>query len=264
MRRWILIGGSVLGALILVVVIVLFFVVSSLDSLIKVAVEKYGSEITQVEVRLKEAQVSVTSGKGALRGLSIGNPAGFKTDTAFRLGEISLALDVGSVTGDPIVIKELVVAAPEVTYEIGTQGTNIDAIRRNVDASLGKGKDAGGKSTPSKGKGESGGPKLVIENVYIRSGKVNVSTPLAQDKKLSATLPDIHLTGIGKDKGGATSAEVVERLLGALAEGTTKAVSTLNLEGVMGTAKDAAGGVKGAVEEGTKGVGGAFKKLFGR
>ena len=68
MKRWLLIGGGVGAGLILVVVIVLFFVVSSLDSLIKVAVEKYGSEITQVDVRLKEAEVSVTSGQGALRG----------------------------------------------------------------------------------------------------------------------------------------------------------------------------------------------------
>jgi hypothetical protein len=44
------------------------------------------------EVRLNEAEVSATSGQGALLGLTIGNPKGFKTDSAFRLGEISLTL----------------------------------------------------------------------------------------------------------------------------------------------------------------------------
>ena len=262
MKRWLLIGGGIVGALIVVLLIVFFFVLSSLDSLIKAAVEKYGSEYTKVKVQLKEADVSVTSGKGALRGLTIGNPPGFKTDSAFRLGEISVALDVGSVTKDPVVINEIVITAPEVTYEIGATGTNIDTIRKNVDASVGK--ETGGKTGAGSSKEESEGPKLVIENLYVRGGKVNVSTPLAQGKELTASLPDIHLTGIGRDKGGASPGEVVEKLLGALSQGTARAVSTLNLEGVLGSAKEAVGGAKGTVEEGAKGVGDAVKGIFGR
>ena len=78
-------------------------------------------------MRLNEAAVSATSGQGALRGLSVGNPKRFKTPTAFELDEISLTLDIGSITSDPIVIKEIVVSAPRVTYELGPQGSNIDA-----------------------------------------------------------------------------------------------------------------------------------------
>ena len=134
MKRWLLIGGGLVGGLIVVIAIVLFFVVSSLDSIIKAAVEKYGSEVTQVEVRLDKAKVSITSGEGSLRGLTVGNPEGFKTDRAFSLGEISVALDVGTVTQNPVVIKEIVILAPEVTYELGSGGSNIDVILRNVNA----------------------------------------------------------------------------------------------------------------------------------
>jgi hypothetical protein len=86
MKRWLLIGGG----LVIVVIAGLFYLYSSLGSLIKAAVEKYGSEITQAKVRLNAAEVSATSGTGALRGLYVGNPQGFKTPSAFKLGEISL------------------------------------------------------------------------------------------------------------------------------------------------------------------------------
>ena len=261
MKRWFFIGGGVLAGLILLLLVILFFVVSSLDSLIKAAVEQYGSEITQVEVRLKEAEVSVTSGKGALRGLRVGNPEGFQTPNAFSLGEISLVLDVATVTKDTIVIKEIVITAPEVTYELGVRGNNIDAIRRNIEASLGKGKGKPKGKVASKDEG--GGPKLVIEHLYVRNGKVNVSATMLKGRKLSAPLPEIHLTGIGKKRGGATPGEVVQKVVGAIGQGTTKAVATLNLDKVLGTAKDTVTGVKGLSEKAVEGVGGTFKKLFG-
>ncbi len=162
MKRWVLIGG---GLIVLIAIVVLYFVFSSLDSLIVAAVEKFGSQITQTEVRLKEAKVSVTSGEGALRGLSMGNPKGFKTGNALRLGEISLKLDVGTVTKDPVVIKEIVISAPQVTYEFGPNGSNIDAIKRNINAYVGKGKDKPIEKGTAKNGKKKEGRKLVIEHL---------------------------------------------------------------------------------------------------
>lgn len=259
MKRWLLIGG---GLLVILIAVIVFFVLSSLDSVIKAAVEKYGSEITQVDVRLNKAEVSVSSGQGALRGLKVGNPKGFKTESAFRLGEISMKLDVGTVTGDTVVIKEIVISAPQVTYELGPGGNNIAAIRRNVDAYMGprrgKAKDKGTAKGDDKG-----GKKLVIEHLYIRDGRVNISATMLEGKKLSAPLPDLHLTDIGKRKGGATPGEAVEKVLGAVGQGVGKAVATLNLDKVLGTAKAGVAAAKDTVEKGTKGAGDALKKLFG-
>ena len=58
------------GVLIAVLAIVVYVAFSSLDKIIKAAVEKYGSEITQATVTLNEVELSVSSGKGVLRGLS--------------------------------------------------------------------------------------------------------------------------------------------------------------------------------------------------
>ena len=276
MKRWLLIGSGLVAGLIVVIAIVLFFVVSSLDSIIKAAVEKYGSEVTQVEVRLDKAKVSITSGEGSLLGLTVGNPKGFKTDQAFSLGEISVALDVGTVTQDPIVIKEIVISAPEVTYELGSGGSNIDAIQRNVNAYAGTGKGKAKEKAPSKGDDQEG-RKLIIQHLYVKKGKVNVSATMLKGETLSAALPDIHLRDIGKQKGGADPTEVVEKLVRAISQSSVKAVGTLDLDKVVGSAKEAVAGMKGqlegakgstagakvAAEEGAKSLGGAFKKAFG-
>ena len=256
MKRWVYVGG----ALLVLVVIGVYFFFSSLDSIVKTAIEKIGSSATQAEVRVKAVNIELTSGKGALRGLTVGNPSGFKTERALSLGEISLQVDVGSVTKDTIVIKEIVVTAPEVTYEIGGQGSNIDALRRNVDAYAGAAK---GKAQKAEGGGE--GKKLIVENLYIRNGKVNVSASALGGKTLGAPLPDIHLTNIGKQSGGATAGEVARQVLGAIGQGATKAVTALPDVGkLLGAAKESAAGAAGSVGEAAKEAGEGLKKLFGK
>jgi hypothetical protein len=262
MKRWLLIGGALGVGLIVLVIIVIVYVYSSLDSLIKAAVEKVGSKITQVEVQLDEVEISVTSGQGALRGLTVGNPKAFETANAFRLGEVSLKIDIGTVTKDTVVIKEILISAPQVTYEFGPTGSNIDAIRRNVDAFMATQRTGSkGESKPKDSDDE--GRKLIIENLYVRDGKVGVSATMLKGKTLSAPLPNIYLTDIGKKKGGATPGEVVEKVLGSIGQEAKNAVGTLNIGNVMDTAKEGMAGAKATAEEATKDVGGTLKKLFG-
>jgi hypothetical protein len=172
MKRWLYIGGGAVLAILILVAIGVYFPLSSLDSIVKAGVEKYGSDMTQVTVKLDDVKIELTSGKGALRGLTVGNPPGFKSDRALSLGEIGLQLDTGSVTKDTIVIKEISITAPEVTYEFGLKGSNLDALKRNVDAYSAQGKDKGKAADSATGED---GKKMVIEHLYVRNGKVNVS-----------------------------------------------------------------------------------------
>ena len=264
MKRGLLIGG---GVAVVIAVAAVWLLYSSLDSLVRAAVEKYGSEITRTEVRLNEVVISATSGEGVLRGLKMGNPKGFKSDSAFRLGEVRVRIDIDSLGRDTVVIKAVVIAAPRITYELGPSGSNIDAIRRNVDSYRGTG------TGQAQGGGEAG-TKLVIDDLYIRGGKVAVSATALEGRTLSATLPDIHLTGIGREKGGATPAEVLDRVIGAVGQGAGKAVASLGLGKMLGAAKEQAAGATKALEKGAAGAkdlldkgardaGSTLKKLFG-
>lgn len=254
MKRGILIGG---GVVVVVIAVVAFYLYSSLDTLIQAAVEKYGSEITQAQVTLDKVELDPVSGKGALRGLTVGNPEGFETPSAFELGAISITIDIGTITSDAIVVKEIVIDKPGVTYELSGGGNNIDAIRNNVDAYMAKhGLAKGGGEA---GKEQAEGPKLIIENLYVRDGTVSVSATILQGKSMTAPLPDIHLKDIGKEKGGASPGEVAERVMTSIGDGASKAVGGLGVGKTLDSLKQSLGGVTEgvgkSVGEATKSVG---------
>lgn len=273
MKKGFLVGG---GVVVVVIAVAVFYLWSNLGSVIKAAVEKYGSEITQAKVTLNTVDLSTTSGEGALKGLTVGNPAGFKTESAFKLEAISLKVDTGTITGDPIVIKEIVIQAPAVTYEYAPSGSNLDAIKKNIDAFTKK--MGGGSSAASS---SDGGKKVIIENLYVRDGRVDVAASFLQGKSLGAPLPTIHLKDIGKEKKGASAGEVADKVMSAIIASAGKAVSTLNLDdlakkagaqldAVKGQATDAmkkategAGGAGDTVKEGAAGAGDAIKGLLG-
>lgn len=275
----VLIGLAVLA---IIVAGGLYFVWSNLGSIIKTAVEEAGSEVTQVSVTLDNVDVDkLTDGQAGIRGLTVGNPSGFQTDSALKLGEVSVKVDPATVTSDVIVIKEVVIAAPEVTYEFGSGGSNIGTIQKNVEKAAGGSSSGGGSGDSSSGGGESEGPKLVIENVYVRDGKVNVSADFLKGQSTGASLPNIHLKDIGKEGGknaGASPAEVAQKVIAAISTAATSAVGKLD----VGAIKDALGkelggaaaGIQKSLEKGgdagkalKEGAGEAekgLKKLFGK
>ncbi len=273
-----MIGIAVVVVAIVVGVYVLY---SSLGGIIQAAVEEVGSEATQASVKLDGVDLDIASGKGALKGFTVGNPKGFETPAAFKLGAVSLQVDAATVTGNPIVIKEIIIDKPEITYELGAAGSNIDAIKRNVDAYAGKfaGKSASqsaGKKTEAKAEGD--GTKVVIEHLYVRGGRVNVSSALLKGKEMGATLPDIHLTDIGKDKGGATPAEVAKKVIDSMTAEIGGAMSSIGIGKTLDSLQQTLGGAAGkavgelgksgaattgAAKDAVGKAGDSMKKLFG-
>jgi hypothetical protein len=265
-----------LAVVIVIVIGALFFLWQNLGSLIKTAVEEAGSRVTQVKVSLKEADTGgLTQGALALRGLTVGNPAGFKTDSAFKLGEVSVKVDPASVMSDTIVVKEVVIGAPQVTYEFGAGGSNIGTIQKNVEKMAG-GSSGGGSSSSS---GGGSGKKVVIENLYVRDGKVNVSADFLQGKQTGTNLPTIHLKDIGKSSGGASPTEVAEQVIAAITKASTSAVGKLDVGAIkdalgkelgakMGdvqkTLEQGTGGATDAIKKGTGDAGKTLKGLFGK
>ncbi|HEU4340710.1 MAG TPA: hypothetical protein VFU31_03990 [Candidatus Binatia bacterium] len=163
---------------------------------------------------------------------------------------------------DLVVIKEIVVSAPEVTYELGPQGSNIDAIKQNVDAYT----DARRSTDPAESartSGKAAGRRVVIEHLYIRGGKVNIGSTLS-DRTMSAPIPDINLTNIGREKSGATPGEVTEKIIEALAKTVNTTVASVDTSKVLGEAKKQFAAAQGAIEEKGKGAAGTVKGLFGK
>src|ERR1043166_3801208 len=116
-----------------------------LDGAIKRGVETIGPELTKVDVKLDAVSLSVLSGAGKLKGLVVGNPEGFKMPSAIQVGTASIGLQPGSVLADKVVIKSVLVEAPEITFETDLKGNNLSKILSNLQAATG-----GNEATPGR------------------------------------------------------------------------------------------------------------------
>ena len=104
MKKIILIVAGVAVVVVIALVVVLTL---SLDSLVKKGVETVGPQITKTEMKLEKASISILSGSGALHGFLIGNPEGYKTSSAIKVGEASLGVRPMSVLSDKIHITHV-------------------------------------------------------------------------------------------------------------------------------------------------------------
>ncbi len=159
---------------------------------------------------------------------------------------------MSSLFSGKIIIDEIYIDAPEITYERGGKGDNIKAILDNINefARIGSGGRSEKKTESKSEKGPS--RKVQINNFVLKNGKVNMSTTALKGEKLSLVLSDIHLKDIGSDKEGASVADAVKEIFEAL---NTSIAGT-----VAGSLKSITEGVEKAAD---KAVGGAVDKLKG-
>lgn len=246
--RKLLIG---LAAIVVVVGVGLYFVYSSLDSIAEAAIEQVGSDLTQTAVRVGGVRIDLGGGAARIGNLSVANPDGFTSDHALQVADISVALDLDNLSTDLITIKEVSVDNPQVTYEFGASGSNYDAIREALASAKG-----GGGGEPA-----ADTPKIVIENLYIRNGTVEMVAPGGVGA--SAGLQQIHLTGIGRDGGGATAEQVGQVILTALLSGVTGTLDTLDPAQLSRLVNAGLGEAGGLIEDAGTGVGAAVEDVVG-
>lgn len=210
----------VLVVLILLVVIAVVVVASQAGNLIQRAVETYGPEITGTSVTLSDVDISLLSGNASINNLVVGNPKGFKTDNAFRVGEVSVKLDLKSLFSEQIRIEKILIDSAELTYEQINKRSNIDALRENVEKNTGSKGGSGGGS----GQGGSSDVKVTIDHLYINGTQVNVrAAVLGKEEQESVTLPDMHLKDLGKGGSDGSIAAIVDEVVRLVTKAATKA-----------------------------------------
>lgn len=248
---------GLVGLVLVIVVGAVAYLYINLNSLIEQGIEEFAPRYTKTSVSLGGANVSIFSGEGGLSNLVIGNPQGYKSAEAFRLGAVNVAVDTASLTTDTIVIKSLDVVAPAVTYEPGGKaGSNLQQLVRNLQQST---QGSGGEKAADGGSA-GGETKVIIDRLTIRDGKVAIATPLAKDP-LSTDLPKIEMTGIGRKQGGVNSAEVLKQVIEKVTASASK-VAGVSLDelksqaGKLATdkAKEAVGGLKDKAGDKLKGL----------
>jgi uncharacterized protein involved in outer membrane biogenesis len=197
-----------LVVLVVVVGIVLTVAISNLDRIVKGVVESSGSEVLGTDVSLNKVEISLKGGRGSLKGLVIANPEGFSDRNAFELDEVTLALDLGTVTSDEVVVEQVVVDGARVIFEETGGSINLQTLLKNAQ-------DYAGPSEPSEPpeeEPESAGPKLVINEFRFTNAEATlISEKLGQE--VMAGMPDIVLNDIGQKGHGVTAAEAAKQVL---------------------------------------------------
>jgi hypothetical protein len=258
MKKLIIRGVVVLLVLLVVAVGVSIYF---LGSIVKKGVETVGPQITRTEIKLDSATLSLLSGSGKLKGLLVGNPEGFKTESAIKVGSVSVGVVAGSVFSDKVHVTQVNVQAPEITFEGGLKGNNLSKLLDNVQAAAG-----GSDKTSATSKDTSSSKKLQVDDFVISGGKIHLSIdagPLG-GKSATVPLPEIHLTNLGSGPDGITAADltakVLKELLQAAIPAAEKAVVDLGKGAATGVVKEAGKTATEGVEKATKGIGELFKK----
>ncbi len=210
----------------------LFVLLANLNSVVAKAIEKHGSKVTQTNVAVSGVDISLKEGRGSIKGLSVESPDGFDMREAFSLADITLDIDVQSLRGEPIVIDEIRILAPVVNVEVKATGaSNIDELRKNIEASV-SGNSGGGGDSEGKSK------KIRIKKFVFAEGSIEVDASAMGLEKRTVILPEFQLDDIGGTD-GATPDEITRIVMDAVSK---KVASEISSSGVKGWLKSKLGG----------------------
>jgi uncharacterized protein involved in outer membrane biogenesis len=254
----------ILIGLVVLLVLICLGITLFLDGAIKRGVEVYGPRFAKVQIALQSVKLSLLSGSGTIKGLVVGNPEGFKTSDAIRIGTLSLSLKPSSLLSDKVVVKSLHIESPEITFETDLKNSNLKKIESNLNESTGSGKAPPPAPTPSSQAKEekAANRKLEVDDLVISGGKVNLSVSILGGKSVTMPLPEIRLNDLGTGPDGITVAELAKLIIQKIKAGAEQSAS--GALGGLGSAagsltKDAGNTATNALGKVGKGIGGLFK-----
>lgn len=244
-----LIGKLVLLAVLLLVGGVVLFMLSP-AKMIRKGITSYGPKVTKTSIEVSEIDLSFFSGRGTIKGLKIGNPEGYRSESAVVIPVATIAIRPTTLFKGKLVIRSIEIESPQITYEAKLGGSNLAQIQENIDEFVGKVKGLTGRSSEQKStdKKPSGGKKIQVDEIVIRNAKVKIAFTLFGGKGANLILPEIRLTNLGQGEEGVTGPEVLKAVWIAIVKATTE-----KLAGIAGGAVRVGGSI-------LKGVGDILKR----
>ena len=268
--RW----PRVLVGIVVFLAVLLLVLQYALGPIVKTTAEQVGPKILGTRVDVTNAHMRILSGLVKLDGVVVGPPEGFDANV-FEMQNFRVDLDTASLLGgadDPIVVRDITIEGPFVTYELKGIRDNLHKLLSNLGADDEEEKP---EKKEDKEAEKKGGRKVVIEHFLFKDAKVRVA--VAGGKGAVVPLPDIELKDIGKSSGGATALDATGQIRRQITSGTVVAVKDVLVDlggaavdavvAVGGAAADAVGtaadAVGDAVGSAASAVTGAIGSLFG-
>ena len=250
--------------LLAVIVVALAIVWCSLETIVKKAVNKYGSEITGTEVSLQGFSLSPLSGSVSVKGLTVANPSNYKSANLLSLGGVSVKIDMKSLSGNTIVVEDITIEKPVITYEmLSLTQNNIKQLQANIAKNTASGSDNKAekpKKEEAKAKSEGASKQVVIRKVTVKEGELKAVSNIPGDKGLvDVKLPEIILTDIGGQKKAENVVASVTKILNKILTTASQTVVKSGLNDLKNVAKENLDNVVGDVKNKVKSFG-----IFGK
>ena len=192
---------KIIGILVIILIVAVFAIILNLDKIVKTGINTVVPQVTKCEAYVEDVNFNVFGGKFEIKNLVIKNPEGYKTDHAFALGHIFVNVKMGSLMSDVIEIDQVLIDAPEITYEVGLGNSNLNTILENVNSSLPESDDKEKKEEPQKEEKKEG-KKVIVNLIKVTNGKIGISAKIAGGMEAPIVLPDLEIKDLGKKEGG--------------------------------------------------------------
>lgn len=170
------------------------------NGFIRSQIEIQGKKVIGEDVTVDKVDLKLTKGFGAIYGISIANPEKYIQPKAFYLGEVSLDIDVKSLTASPIVLETVTLDKVQAFVEFDKQGNNnlkdiLDTINANIPKSKPSQEDA-----PAK-KDTSSEARIAIKKLTVANVALTLDLTEVNGKTLDVQIPSVELDAIGGTEG---------------------------------------------------------------
>lgn len=196
MKRLSVIFASIAG----LILVGLFILSLTLDSIVKSNIENITSEMLDTQVTAGNVSISLWDGTGSIDDFSVANPDDFSDEAAIRFDQISVDMELTSLLSDTARIKEVRIQKPSIFIEQTTSGNNLNVLLNSME-----------------GADSSSDMNIIIDYLLIENGDITLTADLAEESTTTSELPRIELDDIGRD-GNNTIDEVLQQILEPILE----------------------------------------------
>ena len=129
--KWLLRG---VAAIILLLVILIAGVLIFIDPIVKTAITEIGPQIAGVNIELEDISVQIFKGRVEITNMVIGNPQGYNSEYAVKLGDVAVETDIFSWLGDgKKILRDIKIKDVTVNYETDLPINNTSNLHEIVD-----------------------------------------------------------------------------------------------------------------------------------
>lgn len=203
---------KILRVLLLAVLVLIAVIVAAVnlfaDRAVRAGIESAAAKTLNVQVSVRDVDLSIIGGKLVLQNLFVGNPPAYEHDKLLVLKNIEIEVEVRSLLEDIVNIREIRIDDVDVMIEQrGVSKNNLHDIVQTISDNMQEGE----------------GKKLRVDNLKI-SGitvKIDLMSDPNQPEPVILNLSPIRMTNLGSDNKMDTTA-LLKAILLAIADSVVK------------------------------------------